>query len=548
MAKLLTFLTQWFAQKILWLLIILAILLAGAWLRSEWARLADDQRNINHLEVRLNALRKAEVQSAEAAKRLIEDWNKAREHNIKKATDLLESVDEEIRNTGEEWQEKLKTLQDLERTVLFAKSALDRSLVQRKALESKLKYYDFRAVGFFLSGTKKRLWDLEKAKTEVLLREKAYKMAVKSRDALNAKFNDNSALKKLQERRKTTAEELEFAKAYQSPDEAAWHEQRQQKNTEIQELDVQLQNEKAALRQKPMHRMLTAIRPHLGTALWILLGILLAPPVIKAIFYYVLAPLATKFPPVRVLEDENAPMPIAVQQSAVSLPFDIDSESEILVQADYLQSSSQPAIKKTQWFLNRSLPFSSIASGMFLLTRIRPPEGQSTRVIVSSQNDAFGEIGSIRLPAGAAMIIQPRSLAGVLKKAGEPIKIERCWRIASLHAWLTMQLRFLVFHGPCELILKGCRGVRFETPEPDRPRMINQASTIGFSANLEYRNSRCETFISYLRGKEDLFNDLFSGGHGVFVYEEMPAGGRKGGLTGRGLEGVVDASLKVFGI
>ncbi len=78
--------------------------------------------------------------------------------------------------------------------------------------------------------------------------------------------------------------------------------------------------------------------------------------------------------------------------------------------------------------------------------------------------------------------------------------------------------------------------------------MINQASTIGFSANLDYHNTRCETFIPYLRGKEDLFNDLFEGEQGVFVYEEMPAGGRNTGLTGRGLEGVVDAALKVFGI
>ena len=118
----------------------------------------------------------------------------------------------------------------------------------------------------------------------------------------------------------------------------------------------------------------------------------------------------------------------------------------------------------------------------------------------------------------------------------------------SLHAWLTLQLRYLAFHGPCKLVLKGCRGVRAEEPDPDKPRMINQASTIGFSANLEYKNTRCETFISYLRGKEDLFNDLFAGGPGRFVYEEMPAGGRKTGITGRGLEGLVDASLKLFGI
>ncbi|HET9694969.1 MAG TPA: hypothetical protein VFP48_11335, partial [Steroidobacteraceae bacterium] len=175
-------------------------------------------------------------------------------------------------------------------------------------------------------------------------------------------------------------------------------------------------------------------------------------------------------------------------------------------------------------------------------------ERSSTRVVVSAQKDPLGEVAVIELPVDAAMVVQPRSVAGVVQPVGRPVVITRHWRLGTLHAWLTLQLRYLVFHGPCHLILKGCRGVRAEQPDWDSPRIINQAATIGFSANLDYRNTRCETFISYLRGKEDLFNDLFAGGPGRFVYEEMPAGRRTAGLTGRGLEGFVDATLKVFGI
>ena len=109
-----------------------------------------------------------------------------------------------------------------------------------------------------------------------------------------------------------------------------------------------------------------------------------------------------------------------------------------------------------------------------------------------------------------------------------------------------MQLRFLVFHGPGRLILQGCRGIRIETA--GSPRSINQAATLGFSANLGYANTRCETFVSYWTGKEDLFNDLFTGDAGVYVYEEMPDAKRTTGVTGRGLEGFTDAVLKVFGI
>ena len=77
--------------------------------------------------------------------------------------------------------------------------------------------------------------------------------------------------------------------------------------------------------------------------------------------------------------------------------------------------------------------------------------------------------------------------------------------------------------------------------------MINQAATLGFSADTSYRNTRCETFISYLRGKEELFNDVFSGDSGIYVYEETPAAARSAGI-GRPLEGFTDALLKAFGV
>jgi uncharacterized protein (AIM24 family) len=217
------------------------------------------------------------------------------------------------------------------------------------------------------------------------------------------------------------------------------------------------------------------------------------------------------------------------------------------VHADFLQSSSGTAAKDTQWLLNNRLPFASLASGLFALTRIRPPQGQATQVVVASRQDAFGEVGIVDLPARAAMVVLPRALAGVVHPANAPVRITRHWQLASLQGWLTLRLRHLVFHGPCRLVLKGRRGVRAEQPQAAQPRIVNQASTLAFSANLDYQVTRCETFVSYLRGKDALFNDRFSGGPGRFIYEELPtdAAGRR---IGRGLEGVIDAALKAFGI
>jgi hypothetical protein len=544
-AKLIAILSRWVIHKIAILVAILAILLFGAWLRMEWIRLSQDKEAIARKQEILEGLKsERSALEAEMTPRVAE-WERLRQSKIKDAKMDLARLDAEIRKKGEEWSDKLKKLDSLEKAEKAARGSFIAAEKKRIELEKK--------VGWYQDGTKwiskesrKRLADLKAAEIEAKAKRTAYEVAVKARATL-AKILESSPVKALQERRRKEEANLETAHQFKSPEEKAWEAQRQQKINEISDVESLISTEKQRVASDPRQRFLGALRAHLPTALWILAGIILTPVAIKAVFYYGLAPLAARFPPIRLFEEVDASMPEA-RNSDVSLPFDIADGFEVLVHPDYLQSSSQPAMKRTQWLLNRSLPFSSIASGMFFLTRIRPADGQTTRVIVSSQNDAFGEIGAIHLPVGASMVVQPRSLAGVVKRSDSPVRITRHWRALSLHAWLTLQLRFLVFHGPCDLILKGCRGVRAEAPDPERPRMINQSATIGFSANLDYHNTRCETFISYLRGKEDLFNDLFGGHQGVFVYEEMPAGGRKTGLTGRGLEGIFDAALKVFGI
>lgn len=69
-----------------------------------------------------------------------------------------------------------------------------------------------------------------------------------------------------------------------------------------------------------------------------------------------------------------------------------------------------------------------------------------------------------------------------------------------------------------------------------------------FSANLAYATTRCETFAAYLMGNQELFNDQFTQGPGVYIYQEMPLQGQGGIVAGKGLQGLADSILKAFGI
>lgn len=287
------------------------------------------------------------------------------------------------------------------------------------------------------------------------------------------------------------------------------------------------------------------------TAALLVLSAIFLPVAIKAFFYFVLAPLAARLPPLsiaRELQAGDASLPLpprgASRISAVSQALLLQPGQQMLIHPAYLQSSPVSSTKRTQWLLDWRFPFTSLAAGMVALTRLHSDVPAS--VTISASDDPLLEIAVVHLPAGSALVFQPRGLVGLICDANQPLAISSHWRLGSLHAWLTLQLRFIVFRGPVTLIVRGCRGVRLE--RAGQGRAISQSATLGFSTDVLYSTMRSETFLPYLRGQQALLNDRFDGDNGVYLYEETPRHGKQPGKVGSWFEGFSDAILKVFGI
>lgn len=542
MSRLIATVLKWLLGKLGLLVVILAILLVGSWLKAEWDQHRAAQAALEQQESVLESLR-GDLQSIEVAIAADQaEWRRAAADRMRVIWDELDALNGRIRGYELQSQAARDDYLDIAKQAQAARQAADQAKVKLDALERNYWWWDS-----YVSPSK--LVELQAARaTYAALNRTAIAAAGARAKSSQAAAAIRREITQLQARQKVLLHSIEDPAQAQSPRYDALLASLQRKQQEIDSFDTVLGAERDRVASNPRERLIATIKSRIPAALAILAGILLMPVAIKALFYFVLAPLASRLAPIRILPGAEPPPGVPPVRSAVSATVDIQPGEELLVQPDFLQSSSKPAIKRTRWFLNPRLPFASLASGMFALTSVAPEGVASTRVVVSSQRDPFSEIGVLEIPAGAAMVVHPRSLAGVVKPAGAAARITRHWRLGSLHAWLTLQLRYLVFHGPTTLLLRGCRGVRAEAPQPDQPRLINQAATLGFSANLDYRTIRCETFVPYLRGHEDLFNDLFAGGPGWFVYEEMPARERRAGVTGRGLEGLTDAILKAFGI
>ncbi|NBC96564.1 MAG: hypothetical protein GVY27_09445 [Deinococcus-Thermus bacterium] len=285
----------------------------------------------------------------------------------------------------------------------------------------------------------------------------------------------------------------------------------------------------------------TLLRDIALKALWALLAILLLPPALRVVLYYGLAPIAETRPPLRFADPAGAPAVPPAGESRVSLSITLGEGEEAVVRQDFLQSSSLSGTKRTRWLLDWSHPIASCASGMRFLTAVG---GAGEEVLVSAVADPLAELALLEIPAGGAAVVRPSALAGLVQRAGEPVRITTRWRLFSLPAWLTFQLRYFVFHGPARLVLKGGRGVRIEPAR--RGRIVGQGQLIGFSTDCAYSVIRTETFWPYFFGREALLKDRIEEGAGMLLVEEAPLAGR-GGIR-RGFEGAFDAVLKLFGI
>lgn len=280
----------------------------------------------------------------------------------------------------------------------------------------------------------------------------------------------------------------------------------------------------------------------LVTAALILAGILATPLLIRFALYFVLAPLAQRRPPISLRHGEDVSHPVLFQASATSVPVTLEVDEELLVRQGFLQSTSTKGHKRTRALLDWRHPFSSLASGLCFLTWI-VGEGESTTI--SAVRDPLAEVAVLDLTHRGACVLHPRALVAIVKKTDRRLRVASHWCLFSPHAWLTLQLRYLMFHGPCLLVLKGGRGIRVERAESGR--LFGQDQLVGLSPDLAYTVAQTETFWPYFLGRESLFKDRVDAGGGIVIIEEAPLGGGRS-VPRRGLEGALDVALKAVGL
>ena len=281
-----------------------------------------------------------------------------------------------------------------------------------------------------------------------------------------------------------------------------------------------------------------------------LLAWFLAPTLIKLGLYYGIAPLIARRRPIRFAATIAA-WP-EVSEGGVSIETALWPGETLRVKGRFLRTSDEGLTRKTRLLLDWRLPFASMACGLVKLVEMHHPyAGGERRVTFASADDPPTELALVDVPEGGSVILRPSYLVGVIGRAEVPLVIRRRWALGRWPAWVTRQLRFFEFVGPCRLIVGGPRGVRVESlaardDQPAPVRRTNRGAAIGFTPNLDYRPVRTEHFWSYYRDRTPLFDAVFAGA-GFFLRQEAVRG-RQSKPAGRFWTRAWNVGLRVLGL
>lgn len=203
----------------------------------------------------------------------------------------------------------------------------------------------------------------------------------------------------------------------------------------------------------------------------------------------------------------------------------IGPDETLFVRSDLLTQYDHGLSKRTAALWSWKAPAVSIVSGLSCCTKCFNDTNASATATISS-SDPEQEISEVVLEEDSELVLQPNCLVAIQG----PIRVRVAWRLFSLDAWLTAQLRYIIFQGPGSVYLIASRGIEGcqikRTGGHESFQGFEQSVIVGFDAKLGYAARRTETFFPYLLGKACLFDDYFCG-EGVVLRRNAADSGKR---------------------
>jgi hypothetical protein len=268
----------------------------------------------------------------------------------------------------------------------------------------------------------------------------------------------------------------------------------------------------ATLEASPMGVLVREWQSVRFTLLGIAVLVLALPYLQRVLNYFVLMPLVSRLGASLRLSETNAGT-VTIGTAQRSLALKLGTGEHASVRSEYARPVKGPVNSRLLYRL--SAPFISYAAGLRLLTHVPANRDEPVELTLAAPEDPNAYLMRLDLESHPGFVIHPRHLVGVV---GD-LALETRWRLFSVHAWATWQLRYILFSGTGSLVVEGLGDVVATTPGESAPTKIEQKLVVGFDSRLFCTATRTEVFWPYLFGKTPLVDDGFRG-KGPFLWQK----------------------------
>ena len=302
-----------------------------------------------------------------------------------------------------------------------------------------------------------------------------------------------------------------------------------------------VESELAAARTPQQTRLLTLRqewRQLRRQILGLVLFLLLAPYLKRTLWYWVLLPVAERRPPIRLV-DPAAAGHAHVEAVEPSLAVRVTENRPLLVRPTFV--TSHEGQEGHRWIYDWRYPFVSYAAGLVLLNRYTPGDAPDADVLVADPLDGHPELMLLTLRDHPGIVLHPRHLVGVQG----PVTVRSVWRFGSVHAWATLQFRYLLFGGTGALVLSGGGHIRGQQLDAGDLRTL-QSRVLGFDSRLAYATKRTGSFVQYLLGRAEPIEDRHAGDGLVLTQTALPADAARSPVE-RALDAILGGLGKLLG-
>ncbi|NYE37940.1 hypothetical protein F4692_003085 [Nocardioides cavernae] len=269
----------------------------------------------------------------------------------------------------------------------------------------------------------------------------------------------------------------------------------------------------------------------------IALLVLLLPPVVRTVAYFVLMPLVHRVHrPIRLAGQAGAGGELVTSTAHRTLTVDLGPGEVLSARSEHVRPVQGRV--RSHLLYDWSAPFISFAAGLFGLSRVTGDE-RVTAATLSTPDDPDSYLMRIDFADHPGVVMRPRHVVGVI---GTP-RLETRWRWG-IQSFATWQVRYILFAGTGSLIVQGHGDVVATSPRGGTTRM-EQHLVMGFDSRLEVGVDRTEVFWPYLWGRTPLVDDEFTGSEPLFWQKASSDGVRN--PVARAFDALFSALGKVLG-